>query len=153
MTTGITLAGKAARVALLGATFLASAPGPAPAEDLEAAAIAAGETEYLSACAGCHGRDATGNGPLAELMHIETPDLTAMSARNDGVFPFAETLRIIDGRETVRAHGGDMPLWGARYMISAIGPDPEDMERAKTAATVAQGRIISLAYYLESLQQ
>src|SRR6056297_3561375 len=98
-------ASRRAGVIAIAATLLAGAPPGAPAEELEAAAIAAGEVEYMSACAGCHGRDATGDGPMADLLNISTPDLTRMAERNDGAFPFVDALRIIDGRETLRAHG------------------------------------------------
>ena len=115
----------------------------------------AGEREYLSACAGCQGRDATGDGPLAELMNVETPDLTRLAAEAGGAFPFEETLSTIDGRNAVRAHGGEMPVWGDRYMVvaereqDAMRPPrwPEEPE------VVVRGRLLSLVYYLESIQE
>ena len=136
----------------LGAICLAVASPAAQSEELEAAAIAAGEVEYMSACAGCHGRDAMGDGPMADLMTIETPDLTKMSERNGGTFPFAETLRLIDGREEVRAHGSDMPVWGDRYMLQAMIEEAAS-EPPEAAALMVHGRIVSLAYYLESIQR
>ena len=150
--TGINTAPRALG-ALTGATLLLASLAPAAqAEELEAAAIAAGEVEYMSACAGCHGRDAMGDGPMADLMTIETPDLTKMSERNGGTFPFAETLRLIDGREEVRAHGSDMPVWGDRYMLQAMIEEAAS-EPPEAAALMVHGRIVSLAYYLESIQE
>ncbi|MEE4119161.1 MAG: c-type cytochrome [Paracoccaceae bacterium] len=139
------------RAVLSGAALLAAVPLAAPAEELEAAAIAAGEVEYMSACAGCHGRDATGDGPMASLMTITTPDLTTMSERNGGTFPFAETLRMIDGRAEMRAHGSDMPVWGDRYMLHAVSEATGGDREA--AALLVHGRIVSLAYYLDSIQR
>jgi mono/diheme cytochrome c family protein len=103
------------------------------------------------ACAGCHGEDGKGNGPLAEFMNIETPDLTRISERMEGRFPIGNTLLLIDGRETLRAHGGEMPVWGDRFAMAAALAEPnassEDVELE------ALGRILALVYYLESIQE
>jgi len=131
---------------------LGIAAGPAAAQESE---VEAGRSEYLSACAGCHGRDAKGDGPMADLLSIETPDLTKLTERAGGAFPFRNTLLIIDGRNDVRAHGGDMPVWGDRYMTSMTRAQdelrpprwPEDPE------LLVRGRLLSLVYYLETIQE
>jgi len=106
-----------------------------------------GEAEYMAACAVCHGESARGDGPFAEVLSIAVPGLTGLAAANGGVFPVIETLRVIDGRDALAAHGGPMPIWGDRYVAAADalgGPfDPE---------TIARGRLLSLVYYLESIQ-
>jgi mono/diheme cytochrome c family protein len=117
--------------------------------------VDAGRTEYLSACAGCHGRDGKGDGPMADLLKIETPDLTKLTERAGGTFPFRNTLLLIDGRNDIRAHGGEMPVWGDRYMTTMsraqdeLRPPrwPEDPE------ILVRGRLLSLVYYLESIQE
>jgi len=111
------------------------------------ATIEAGEREYLIACAGCHGETGMGDGPLAGLLEIETPNLTTITKRTGGGdFPFYNTLKLIDGRD-VRAHGGAMPIWGERFQASATS------QRGETADMVARGRILSLVSYLQSIQQ
>lgn len=80
-----------------------------------AVAQSAGETEYMNACAACHGEKGTGDGPLAELMTVDLPDLTQISARNDGAFPMLDVIQIIDGRSGIRGHGYPMPVWGQRF--------------------------------------
>ncbi len=114
-------------------------------------AIAQGESgrnEYMIACAGCHGESALGDGPLAELLKIETPSLTTLAAeKGGGTFPFEYVLWMVDGREIIRAHGSAMPIWGERYTASATS------QRGETAEMVARGRMLSLLYYLESIQQ
>lgn len=119
-------------------TFGGSAP---------ALADEAGEREYLAACAGCHGESAMGDGPLAGLLNISTPGLLQLAQANDGTFPFEAVLATIDGRDGVRAHGEPMPVWGERFQASAIS------QRGETSEMVARGRILSLVYYLASIQQ
>lgn len=111
------------------------------------AADSTGQSEYMTACAGCHGESGKGDGPLAALLKIGTPDLTGLASRNGGKFPFEYTLFMIDRRNVLPVHGDDMPVWGDRFQASASS------ERGETAEMVARGRILSLVYYLESIQQ
>lgn len=124
--------------------FLIAVPTLSLAQNAD---IKAGEQEYMVACAGCHGESGKGDGPLAGLLEIETPSLTTITARTGGGdFPFYNTLKLIDGRD-VRAHGGNMPIWGERFQVSATS------QRGETADMVARGRLLSLVYYLESIQE
>ncbi len=107
----------------------------------------AGEYEYTVACAGCHGESAMGDGPLADLLSISTPSLLSLTRANDGVFPYEAVLKTIDGRDGVRAHGSAMPIWGERFQVSATS------QRGETTEMIARGRILSLVYYLQSIQQ
>lgn len=110
---------------------------------------ATGEQEYLAACAGCHGESGMGDGPLASLLNIETPSLTTLAVNNDGKFPFLETLMIVDGRTGVRGHGGDMmPIWGDRFSTTA-----RDLAGVYGSETIVRGRLLSLVYYLETIQE
>ncbi|MCR8549815.1 cytochrome c [Salipiger sp. P9] len=113
---------------------------------LSAQADQAGEAEYLNHCAACHGVSGTGDGPLAEMMTVPVPDLTQISARNDGAFPMLAMIQVIDGRTGVRGHGYPMPVWGQRFKDSA-----EEMGSYGSEIEV-RGRILSLAYFLESIQ-
>lgn len=113
----------------------------------------AGRNEFMIACAGCHGETAKGDGPLAGLLNIDTPDLTTIAAeKGDGEFPFTYTLWMIDGRNIIRAHGAAMPTWGDRYVASAAIPEAQS-ETPEARELVAKGRILSLLYYLESIQE
>lgn len=118
-----------------------------------AAQDAIGREEYMIACAGCHGETAKGDGPLARLITIDTPDLTTLSAGNGGAFPFESTVRMIDGRGMIRIHGNQgMPVWGDRFVAAAAasqttGGSPEIQE------LLSRGRILSLVYYLNSIQE
>ena len=63
-------------------------------------------------CASCHGADAKGNGPAADLK-TKVPDLTILSKNNGGEFPSACVRKMIMGDDVVAAHGSrEMPVWG-----------------------------------------
>ena len=129
---------------ILAACMLGAAGAPAVAQD-----HALGAREYMVACAGCHGETGLGDGPIAGLLDIETPNLTTLAARADGVFPYASTLRMIDGRNEVRAHGSEMPVWGDRFFVGAATSDGLDPGQSDL---IAKGRILALVGYLESIQ-
>ncbi|MCK0169716.1 cytochrome c [Aliiroseovarius sp. S1123] len=108
-----------------------------------------GEEQYLSYCASCHGRQADGNGPLGDVLNMSVPDLTTIAQRNDGQFPFLKVVHMVDGRSGVMAHGSDMPVWGDQFSIHA----GSGLERDLSAVYEVRGRILSLVYYLESIQK
>lgn len=126
--------GVAAIAALLAGTFAGQADE-------------AGRAEYLDSCASCHGADGTGAGYLAGFLTVEIPDLTTIKARNDGVFPMLDIIHIVDGRTGVRGHGEDMPVWGNRFKFD-MAKDSGDYG----AETMIRGKILSLVYYLDSIQ-
>ena len=125
-----TIAGALGGLLLTGAAF---------ADDL-------GKDLYLHSCATCHGESAAGDGPLAELMTVGVPALTGLSAANEGEFPMLKVIQTIDGRQGTRGHGYPMPVWGKRL---ARDLDTDDYGSEE----IIRGRILSIAYYLESLQE
>lgn len=130
----------------IGSAVLAMAPmvGPASADE-------SGMVEYMNSCASCHGADGKGAGPVASALSINIPKpLTGLSAANDGDFPMLQVIQIIDGRSGVRGHGtaSGMPVWGAVYKAPLVG----EIGQYGSEAAV-RGRILSLALYLESIQE
>ncbi|HKL05576.1 MAG TPA: c-type cytochrome [Roseovarius sp.] len=107
----------------------------------------AGKQEYMDACASCHGESGAGDGPLAELMTVPVPPLTGLSAANDGQFPMLAVIHTIDGRQGIRGHGYPMPVWGSRFKRDIEDAGPYGAE------AIVRGRLLSLAYYLESIQE
>lgn len=99
---------------------------------------------YADYCAACHGASGKGDGDMANVITIPSPDLTSLSARNGGVFPMLQVIHIIDGRTGVRAHGGAMPIFGRSFSGDGDGYG---------GVLESRGRILSLAMYLESIQQ
>lgn len=102
-----------------------------------------GAYTYRTFCASCHGVDGRGDGPLAERLHFEPPDLTLIARRNGGAFPAEKVARIVDGRKPLAGHGGpDMPIWGDAFRNAETGYDDA---RAKE-------RVQSVVDYLRTLQ-
>lgn len=107
-----------------------------------------GKVLYGQYCAACHGVDAKGDGPLTEVMTTEVSDLTGLSRRNDGQFPMLEVIHIIDGRTGLRGHGGPMPTFGDLFTVETEGTVGRYASVIET-----RGRMLSLALYLESVQE
>jgi mono/diheme cytochrome c family protein len=65
-------------------------------------------------CASCHGTDARGHGPASAAIKHSIPDLTQISQRNGGKFPYQHIKDLIEGSEpSPSAHGNrEMPIWG-----------------------------------------
>ena len=77
-----------------------------------------GQENFERLCAACHGVAGHGDGPVSEVLTTPVPDLTRITARNDGVFPRDELIRQIDGRDRINAHGSQqMPVWGYEFWI------------------------------------
>ncbi len=114
--------------------------------------VAAGKAEYEQLCANCHGRAGTGDGPIAAILTVKPADLTQISKRNNGTFPSQQIYQLIDGRVVSPAHGtSQMPIWGNYYteksqlLRNILGEGFGD--------DIVRGRILSLVYYLESIQK
>ena len=102
-----------------------------------------GPAVFQAYCAVCHGKNAKGGGPAASVLKTKPPDLTRMSRRNGGIFPFELVQKIIsgDGR-VIRAHGSrEMPVWGPIF-------DEISWDGVPGAV-----RIYNLTRYIQSLQQ
>jgi len=111
-----------------------------------------GKREFLRSCAVCHGEGAKGDGLVAELLLVKPPDLTAIRKRHDGKFPASWVYRIIDGRNEMRPHGSEeMPIWGDRYRVDALGELPLPLNVGADA--IVHGRILSLIFYLDLIQE
>ena len=133
--------------------LLALGPAAAAAQDgtqdaANPAGAKAGQAAFMEACAGCHGGDATGGGPTAQLLTVDVPDLTLIAARSDGGFDVARVIRLIDGREGIAAHGGPMPLFGGLLTgPSAVVDGPDGSPVATTEP------ILAIARWLETVQE
>lgn len=132
---------------LCAAAIFLSAGLPAHSQDA-GDEFAAGRAEFMSACAACHGENADGNGPIAELFKGTVPDLRKIAAANDGKFPVLKVFQVIDGRSGVRAHGNPMPVFGNRYSLDVARTTGE-----YGAEPIVRARVLELVYYLQSIQE
>ena len=135
----------------LGTNFFAIAllwlmPGWGLAQQEEIAK--AGKPTYEQSCAVCHGLAGKGDGGAANILTVKPADLTQVSKKNGGEFPFWRVYRIIDGREeAIKGHGSrEMPIWGTEFRATAGSGNPG-------AESAVRGRILELIYYLQSIQE
>ena len=107
-----------------------------------------GEAEYLNSCAVCHGVYGKGDGPLGDVLLKRPADLTRLSERNGGAFPYSRVFATIDGRYALPSHGDrEMPVWGRQFLeedVKVYGPSGGEV--------VTTERIHNLAGYIETLQ-
>lgn len=137
---------------LVGAALMMGANGVAVAADKKAK-LDSGKREYVNSCVLCHGDDAKGNGSLVELLSKKPTDLTTLSKRNNGVFPFDRVYAMIDGREMVKGHGGrDMPAWGNRYSADATKAAEYYVDVPYDMEMYVRSRILALIDYLNRIQ-
>lgn len=125
------------------AAFTMLIVGPTVAEENRVGAEA-----FTTHCAVCHGATGVGNGEFAEVLKVEPADLTTLSARNHGEFPYLNTLRTIDGRTVVRGHGVVMPVWGDVFkseIADSAGPYGAEL--------LIRAKMVALVDYIETLQK
>jgi mono/diheme cytochrome c family protein len=103
-----------------------------------------GKDVFRVYCASCHGGEARGDGTVAEYLKVPPADLTAIAARNDGVFPAERVALIIDGRQAVRGHGrSEMPVWGDSFLKTDDTPSEEAVQK----------KIADLVEFLRTIQK
>lgn len=109
-----------------------------------------GKREYEGNCAVCHGKDGKGLGPYAGILNTKIPDITELSRNNKGVYPVSRVQEIIDGRQSIAAHGPrDMPIWGQRYLEKAAGAS---MDVPYEYEAYVRTRVLALTEYIYRLQ-
>jgi mono/diheme cytochrome c family protein len=110
------------------------------------AAAEPGKAVYLRYCSACHGEGGKGDGVVSGFMRPKPTDLTALAKNNKGELPYGSLVQVIDGRQTVRAHGDpDMPVWGEIFKAEAKSPMARE--------AFVRGKILLIIEYLESVQQ
>jgi mono/diheme cytochrome c family protein len=124
-------------LAVAGAGSVDAAPQGTPP------APASGSYVFRTYCAVCHGASGRGDGPLADQLRYRPADLTQLARRNGGQFPTELVVRIVDGRKSVKGHGGpDMPVWGDAFRNVDTSFDE----------AAAQERIRAVVDYLSTIQ-
>lgn len=113
-----------------------------------------GHLDFESHCGSCHGKDGKGHGPMAAELKRQPADLTLLSKKNGGAFPYLEIRRHIDGQADqsfIRSHGNhEMPVWGRvfrgeRGIVDGRQSSPMGHAYAKL-------KILNVVDYLASIQ-
>ncbi|WP_317054714.1 c-type cytochrome [Roseovarius rhodophyticola] len=107
-----------------------------------------GRDLFYQHCAMCHGRDATGNGPMAPALILQPPDLTQLQNSNGGFFPIARVIRKIDGRDPLVSHGSPMPIYGQFFEGRDVAVKTKSGQPIMTSQP-----IVDLVEWLKSVQQ
>lgn len=95
---------------------------------------------YQANCAACHAADGRGGAML------DAPDLTGLTARNNGVFPAAYIMSQVDGFTRDATHGA-MPEFG-----ELLGGEVESWTDENGVPTPTPRALMQLAAYLETVQ-
>ncbi|WP_238364292.1 c-type cytochrome [Mesobacterium pallidum] len=103
---------------------------------------------YAENCAMCHGATGQGDGPLAGEMSPPPANLALIAARNDGTFPRAQVLSVIDGYHRADLPGQEMPEFGLLLEGDLVPVDTGDGVMTPTPRPLA-----ALLAYLEAIQQ
>lgn len=98
-------------------------------------------------CAACHGPDARGNGPMANVLRIAPPDLTRLAQRNAGRLPAKAIAAQIDGTASLPGHGDTMPVYGYFFADDAKMSQSIGGQRIEAAQS-----ILDLIIWLEQIQ-
>jgi mono/diheme cytochrome c family protein len=122
-----------------------SAPTKSPARTAAARATIHEDAKdmYMHYCAACHGVNGKGLGPSAEALKTPPADLTTLSKRHNGKFPYEYVTSVLRFGTRIVAHGSsDMPIWGPIF---------GSMENYNEAAV--RERIRKLCEYLAGIQE
>jgi mono/diheme cytochrome c family protein len=94
-------------------------------------------------CAMCHGSDGRGHGPDSVVLKHAVPDLTLISQRNGGKFPYQRVKEIIEGEKTGLRSQGDreMPIWGPIF------------HQVESDQDWGEVRLDAITKHMESIQQ
>jgi mono/diheme cytochrome c family protein len=103
----------------------------------EPVSVEEGRRLFALHCAACHGGTAEGAGAMAPVLESAPEDLTGLSARNGGQFPTEMIIAKIDGRISLDAHGGAMPVYGWFFDGPEAAVTPANGPAATTTEAIA----------------
>jgi mono/diheme cytochrome c family protein len=138
--------------AFLGSILVFFAGAGYSADKADSRKFDVGKAEYEQKCTICHGPMGKGDGAYSVMLKKPATDLTTLSKKNGGVFPFARVFETIEGTHELKAHGTrEMPIWGKEYRSSKYYDEflhEEGMDRSY----FARSRILALTEYIFRLQ-
>ena len=123
-------------IGVLGKPAASAAPVPATIQE-------SSKDIYMHCCAACHGANGKGLGPSASALKTPPSDLTTLSRRHDGKFPYEYVSDVLRFGTRIVAHGSsDMPIWGPIFGSMENYNEPAVKERIR-----------KLCEYLASIQE
>ncbi len=106
-----------------------------------------GRQAFLENCAGCHGDDAHGAGPLGRDLAKVPPDLTVLTRKYGGTFPRDYVMSTIDGFQRNSHFSADMPEFGAGDMGPTVIVETDGL------GTPVPVQLLALTNYLQGIQR
>ena len=102
-----------------------------------------GSKIYQYRCAVCHGMDGRGHGPDSVVVQHRVPNLTLISQKNGGKFPYQRVRDSIEGKKTGPLSRGEreMPNWGPIFHEVELDQDWGEV------------RLEAITRHVESMQQ
>jgi mono/diheme cytochrome c family protein len=80
--------------------------------------VVSGGDEYRKFCAQCHGLSGKGDGPVATELKTPPGDLTLLSKKNNGTFPYQQVYDSISGKSVTKSHGTrEMPIYSLELAL------------------------------------
>jgi mono/diheme cytochrome c family protein len=134
------------RAALTTATAAALLLGCAQIYAPEPHGLPRGMAIFAAECSQCHATDGAGGGAASLGLGTVPPDLTGLTARNDGVFPRAFVRRFVLGTIEKEDPDAAMPQFGT-VGLKHVYPDGTD------SVQLLSSDLDALLDYLETLQQ
>lgn len=101
---------------------------------------------FADNCTACHGADGTGSGWVSAGLQRKPANLTALSARNNGVFPMERVLSTIDGFHRNPSFETAMPEFGSFFN------GPMDQIDLDGVMTPVPSPLLAVAEYLQTIQ-
>lgn len=105
-----------------------------------------GQALFADNCVQCHGASGKGDGPWAGSLSPRPADLTQLA--ENGAFPVARVLSVIDGYDRTGLPGQEMPEFGLLLEGDTVPVDTGDGVMTPTPRPLA-----ALLAYLESIQE
>lgn len=108
-----------------------------------------GQSVFQELCASCHGAEGNGDGVIADLFKVRPRALSQLSKENGGEYPFELVYQTLKATRNTKAHGDTaMPVWGDYFQVNVLDDPTVD----ETESFVALGKLLSVIYYIETLQ-
>jgi mono/diheme cytochrome c family protein len=113
--------------------------------------VVSGGEEYRKFCAQCHGPTGKGDGPVASELKTPPGDLTVLSKKNNGTFPYKQVFDTISGKNVIKSHGTrEMPIYS---LALAMPPQHGGGGSVRKSQYQVDLEIKRITDYIKSIQQ